>query len=281
MADPGAKFSHMTPFADWTIEEFTARNTLQAPLFNARDAPVQPLLDTSQLPRNFDWRQKGAVNVVKNQGQCGSCWAFATVANIEGLNFVKTGKLLSLSEQELVDCDNKTGDMGCDGGLPSNAYKDMIQSKLGLETESDYPYTSAFGQINLNCKLAQDKETVFISNWTMISTDEDQIAAALVKYGPLAIGINAGMMQWYWGGIAAPWRIFCNPKRIDHGVVLVGFGVDDRTNTSYWTIRNSWGADWGEKGYYRLIRGTGACGVNTMATTAIMDSTKSTAEFMV
>merc|ERR1712232_715158 len=115
------------------------------------------LLEATDLPDSFDWRSKGAVNAVKNQAQCGSCWAFATVANIEGAGFVATGKLVSLSEQELVDCDKDTGDEGCQGGLPSNAYKDMIQKKLGLETESDYPYAGRNGQ----CKAQVSEEKVF------------------------------------------------------------------------------------------------------------------------
>jgi len=97
---------------------------------------AQDVLRNTSLPDAFDWREKGAVNEVKNQAQCGSCWAFATVANIEGVNFLKTKNLVSLSEQELVDCDKKTGDQGCSGGLPSNAYKDMIANKIGLELES-------------------------------------------------------------------------------------------------------------------------------------------------
>jgi cathepsin F len=220
-------------------------------------------LDVIGLPEDFDWRHKGAVNPVKNQAQCGSCWAFATVANIEGAGFVSTGKLVSLSEQELVDCDKATGDQGCGGGLPSNAFKDMVQHKFGLELEKAYPYEARNGK----CQAASSQEVSFISGWKPISTDEDQIAAALMQYGPLAIGINAGPMQFYSGGISKPWKILCNPKKLDHGVAIVGFGVQD--STKYWTIRNSWGATWGEQGYYRIVRGTGACGLNTMVATAI------------
>merc|ERR1711979_183445 len=100
----------------------------------------EAVLDSADLPDSFDWREKGAVNPVKNQAQCGSCWAFATVANIEGAGFVESKKLLSLSEQELVDCDKSTGDVGYQGGLPANAYNDMIQNKFGLEQETAYPY---------------------------------------------------------------------------------------------------------------------------------------------
>jgi len=271
MADPSATYSHLTPFADWTIEEYSARNNLRAHAFDKSSMGEVKELDVSDLPTEFDWRTKGAVNPVKNQAQCGSCWAFSTVANIEGVNFLKTKQLVSLSEQELVDCDKKTGDMGCQGGLPSNAFKDMIENKIGLELETDYPYTAANGK----CTAVSSKEKIFISNWTTISSDEDQMAAALIKYGPLSIGINASPMQFYHGGVSSPWKIFCNPKSIDHGVAIVGFGEDN--GKKYWTIRNSWGETWGEKGYYRIIRGTNACGLTSMVTTSFIGDSASAA----
>jgi len=259
----GASYSHLSPFADISPEDFSRRNGFRASDWvPPAGLEEEPLLDVASLPESFDWREKGAVNPVKNQEQCGSCWAFATAANIEGAGFVSTGKLVSLSEQELVDCDKATGDEGCSGGLPSNAFKDMIQNNIGLELEKAYPYTARNGQ----CQASSSQEVSFIGGWKAISTDEDQIAAALMKYGPLAIGINAGPMQFYRGGVSKPWRIFCNPKSLDHGVAIVGFGVQG--GTKYWTIRNSWGEGWGEKGYYRIVRGTGACGVNTMVSTA-------------
>merc|ERR1712217_416651 len=122
LSDPSAQYSHLTPMADLTPEEFASLNTLK------KHAPGETtpahMLDASDLPTSFDWVKEGAVNPVKNQGQCGSCWAFSTVAHIEGVNFVRTKKLISLSEQELVDC-VKT-DEGCGGGLPSDAFKWML-----------------------------------------------------------------------------------------------------------------------------------------------------------
>jgi len=260
--DSTAIYSHLTPFADRSTEEFSQFNGYRPELMQQDGPVVQAVhLSTTDLPTDFDWVEKGAVNPVKNQQQCGSCWAFSTVANIEGAGFVENKKLISLSEQELVDCDNKA-DHGCQGGLPTNAFKTMISQKLGLETEKDYPYKSANGQ----CQATASKEQVFISGQTHIGSDEDQIAAALVKYGPLSIGINAGPMQWYGGGVANPWRFLCNPKALDHGVAIVGFGVDG--SKKYWKIRNSWGPHWGEKGYYRIIRGVGKCGLNTDVNTA-------------
>jgi cathepsin F len=269
--DEGATYSHKTPFADWTVEEFQARNTLKPHLHDASMLVQDEVHNTSNLPAAVDWVAKGAVNEVKNQGSCGSCWAFSTVANIEGVNFVKTQKLVSLSEQELVDCDHTgpDGDQGCQGGLPSNAFKFLLAKGTGLEPESKYPYS---GKDKQSCVAAKSDEIVFISSWKQIASDEDQMAAALVSYGPLSIGINAGPMQWYMGGIANPFAILCNPKSIDHGVAIVGYGSEPK---NYWTIRNSWGPTWGEKGYYRIVRGVNKCGLTTMPTTAVIGGSTS------
>jgi len=172
-----ATYSHLTPFADLSTEEFSVRLGLKPVDSLTTTVPLAAALDTSSLPDSFDWRDHGAVNPVKNQEQCGSCWAFATVANIEGAGYVENKKLLSLSEQELVDCDKKTGDEGCRGGLPANAYTDMIQNKIGLEQETAYPYTARDG----TCKASASMEKAFIGGFVKISTDEDQIAAAVAN----------------------------------------------------------------------------------------------------
>jgi len=265
--DTSAKYGHMSPLADLSEQEFgkmntlpVTRETLIAHEMEAKKHVSKYQLQLKSLPDGFDWREKGAVTDVKNQAQCGSCWAFATVANIEGQNFLANGKLLSLSEQELVDCDSN--DNGCNGGLPSNAYKDLISEKMGLELESDYGYEASAG----SCKAKDSLEKVFLSSWVPISQGEDDMAAAIMKYGPLAIGINAGPMQLYMGGIADPF--FCNPEALDHGVTLVAFGTEG--SKTFWTIKNSWGPSWGESGYYRIVRGKGKCGLNRMVTTAIV-----------
>merc|ERR1712146_53749 len=113
------------------------------------------------------------------------------------------------------------GDQGCEGGLPSNAFKYLISTKTGLDSEGKYPYTASDGK----CHVQKADELVFISAWKQIASDEDQMAAALVQYGPISIGINAGPMQWYHGGIANPWSILCNPKSIDHGVNKCGLNT--------------------------------------------------------
>jgi len=150
--------------------------------------------------------------------------------------------LTSLSEQQLVDCDKV--DAGCNGGLPSNAYEYIMQAG-GIESESSYPYTAMDG----SCKVDQSKFVAKVSNWTAVSKDEDQIAAFLVEHGPLSIGINAEWMQFYMGGVSDP--LFCSPSRLDHGVLITGYGTHN--GKPYWSIKNSWGDGWGEKGYYLYV----------------------------
>ncbi|XP_022984713.1 probable cysteine protease RD19D [Cucurbita maxima] len=226
------------------------------------------------LPERFDWREKGAVTAVKMQGTCGSCWAFSTCGAVEGANFIATGKLLSLSEQQLVDCDHtcdptdKTAcNNGCNGGLMTNAYKYLIQSG-GLEEESSYPYTGHRGE----CNFQSHKIAVRVSNFTTIPIDEDQIAAHLVHRGPLAVGLNAVFMQTYIGGVSCP--LICGKRFVNHGVLLVGYGDEGFSilrfrKLPYWIIKNSWGERWGEQGYYRLCRGHGMCGMNTMVSAVV------------
>jgi hypothetical protein len=213
-------------------------------------------LDTSNLDERLDWTEKGAANAIKDQKSCGSCWAFSTTANLEGAGFVATGVLASLSEQQLVDCD-KNGDMGCSGGLPTNAFGWMKKGHA-LTDDTSYPY-KARGQ---TCKSSGMKDVTKIKGYSMISKNEDQIAAALATYGPLSIGIDASKFNSYRSGVMTG---SCG-TRLDHGVAIVGYGV--LSGTQYWEIRNSWGKSWGESGYIRIIRGKGECGLNTDVSTA-------------
>ncbi|KAK4480363.1 hypothetical protein RD792_013435 [Penstemon davidsonii] len=234
-------------------------------------------MEVGDLPESFDWRERGAVTEVKMQGTCGSCWAFSTTGAIEGANFIATGKLLNLSEQQLVDCDHscdakeKTAcDDGCSGGLMTNAYKYLINAG-GIEEETSYPYTGKKGE----CKFRCEKVAVKVANFTTIPVNEDQIAAYLVHHGPLAVGLNAVFMQTYIGGVSCP--LICGKKWLNHGVLLVGYGSRGFSilrlgYKPYWVIKNSWGKRWGENGYYHLCKGHGMCGMNTMVS-AVMTQT--------
>ncbi|KAI3734702.1 hypothetical protein L6452_14177 [Arctium lappa] len=276
LLDPTAVHG-VTPFSDLSEEEFeTLFLGVKGGGIDRKNGELgtAPPMEVKDLPDDFDWREKGAVTDVKMQGPCGACWAFSTTGVIEGANFIATGKLLTLSEQQLVDCDHTCDpseedacDSGCSGGLMTNAYNYLIKAG-GIESEESYPYTAKSGK----CKFDAEKIAVKVSNFTSITGDEDQMAAHLVKHGPLAVGLNAVFMQTYIGGVSCP--LICSKRRVNHGVLLVGYGSKGFSilrlgNKPYWIIKNSWGKQWGENGYYRLCRGHSMCGMNTMVSEVI------------
>ncbi|XP_072986783.1 probable cysteine protease RD19D [Typha latifolia] len=271
--DPTAEHG-ITPFSDLTEEEFESQLTGLAVKGKSwydgdPEYPTAARMEVERLPSSFDWREKGAVTDVKMQGVCGSCWAFSTTGAVEGANFVATGKLVSLSEQQLVDCDHTCDAVekdecnnGCSGGLMTNAYNYLMQAG-GLEEEKSYPYTGKQGE----CKFNRDKIAVIVANFSSIPLDEDQIMANLVHRGPLAVGLNAAFMQTYMKGVSCP--LICPKKWVNHGVLLVGYGARGFSilrlgYRSYWIIKNSWGNHWGEEGYYKLCRGHNICGIDSM-----------------
>lgn len=259
----------ITEFADMTLDEFFQRTGLKS-----RVGQENQILNSMahipdmELPPSFDWRDRNVVTSVKNQGQCGSCWAFSVTGNIEGLHAIKNGTLESYSEQELLDCDDVDG--ACNGGLPDDAYK-AIERIGGLETEDIYPYHAKKEQ----CQYSPTKKSITIKGSVDLPKDEVAIAKYLVVNGPISIGLNANAMQFYHGGISHPWKTLCKPDNIDHGVLLVGYGVSEypifNKTLPYWIIKNSWGPQWGEQGYYRLYRGDNTCGVTAMASSAVLD----------
>ncbi|KAK9877570.1 hypothetical protein WA026_018674 [Henosepilachna vigintioctopunctata] len=257
-----------TQFADMTRKEFSKRLGYRADLRSENEIGFQQAkIPDINLPDSFDWRDKNAVTEVKNQGSCGSCWAFSVTGNIEGQYAIKTNQLLEFSEQELVDCDKV--DEGCNGGLMDNAYR-QIEKLGGLEEEKDYPYDGRDEKCHFKKSLAR----VQLSGAVNISSNETDMAKWLLKNGPISIAINANAMQFYVGGVSHPWKFLCNPKNLDHGVLIVGYGVHTypkfKKSLPYWIVKNSWGDSWGEQGYYRVYRGDGTCGVNQTPSSAIL-----------
>ncbi|ONH91015.1 hypothetical protein PRUPE_8G088700 [Prunus persica] len=271
MLDPSAQHG-VTRFSDMTPAEFRKSQLGLRGLRLPSDATKAPILPTENLPEDFDWRDRGAVTAVKNQGSCGSCWSFSTTGALEGAHFLATGELVSLSEQQLVDCDHECDpeeagscDSGCNGGLMNSAFEYTLKAG-GLMKEEEYPYT---GTDRGSCKFDKSKIAAKVANFSVVSLDEEQIAANLVKNGPLAVAINAVFMQTYVGGVSCPY--ICS-KRLDHGVLLVGYGAAGYSpirmkEKPYWIIKNSWGENWGEKGFYKICKGRNICGVDSMVST--------------
>jgi cathepsin F len=259
----GATFA-LNQFADLTAEEFKAMY-MGRPRTPRGPVPVAKAVSVGALPPAFNWKDNGAVVAVKNQGSCGSCWSFSAVANMEGVWFKAGHPLVSLSEQQLVDCDhvcqdpnNKdTCDQGCNGGYMENAFAYAVAH--GMESEATYKYSGSDG----TCKFSNTSIVAKFSNWEMVvpidSRDEATVQNYLYTHSPLAIAVHADPWQFYFGGI---FTSSCpgGEANLDHGVSLVGWGTDTSKGL-YWIVKNSWGAIWGESGYIRVQFGKDLCGI--------------------
>jgi len=202
-------------------------------------------------PEQVDWRTKGAVTYVKNQGQCGSCWSFSTTGSTEGQWFLAGHDLVALSEQELVSCDHR--DDGCQGGLMSNAWTTIVENWGGFITgEKDYPYVSGGGQVPA-CDRTGKPARAHITGQVAVAHSESEMATAVATVGPISIGVDASTWQTYSGGIMTN----CASSQVDHGVLIVGYDLS--YSTPYWIIKNSWTPQWGENGYIRVEYGKDQC----------------------
>lgn len=252
----------LNKFADLTNEEYRSRflgtrpNPKKVGLSNRKVSLRYWPRPGDRLPKAVDWRKVGAVNHVKDQGQCGSCWAFSTVATVEAINQIVTGNLTSLSEQELVDCDRAV-DQGCNGGLMDNAFQFILENG-GLDTEEDYPYKGVDGQCDLNRK---NNKVVTIDAYEDVLPYSEKALKKAVAHQPVSVAIEAGgrALQLYQSGVFTG---HCG-LNLDHAVVVVGYGTEN--GVDYWIVRNSWGSQWGEDGYIRIRRNThtftGKCGI--------------------
>lgn len=257
----------LNEFAGMTNDEFRAQRN--GYLGDSQRMGEKYVMSSEAAPASVDWRNK-LVLPVKDQAQCGSCWAFSTIVSLEGQYAKLTEKLLSLSEQDLVDCVKKVkipGSSeeccdGCEGGLMDYAFQYIIDSQDGTDDkESEYRYTAKNGR----CKFRESEgfKDAKVTKYTDITKgSEEELKDATATVGPISVAVNANnAWQLYGGGILKP--LFCPGNRLDHGVAVVGYGADGVKD--YWIIKNSWGKTWGEKGYVRLHRGSNTCGVSNSA----------------
>jgi len=216
-----------------------------------------------ELPKEIDWRTHGAVTEVKDQGHCGSCWAFSATGALEGQHFRKTGKLVSLSEQNLIDCasNEKYGNKGCHGGNFVNAFQ-YIKDNRGVDTEKSYPYDAHQEKCHYNPRFvgAEDKGYVLIN-----TGDEEDIKEAVATKGPVSVGICAKSetFQKYSHGVFDD-DTCCDWQSLNHAVLIVGYGTDEN-GKDYWLVKNEWGSKWGDNGYIKMERNKDICGISRFA----------------
>lgn len=251
----------LNEYADMSHNEFvrTLNGYRGRKLHNSSVSVFLPPLNMD-LPETVDWRKEGLVTPIKNQAQCGSCWAFSTTGSLEGQHKKKTGKLVSLSEQNLMDCSRPEGNMGCEGGLMDQAF-DYIKKNNGIDTESSYPYTAQDG----TCHYSKANEGATCTGHVDVASgDEVALQKAVATVGPISVAIDASQpsFQQYQGGIYNEPN--CNSEFLDHGVLAVGYGTEN--GVDYWLVKNSWGTSWGINGYIKMSRNkNNQCGIATSA----------------
>ena len=255
----------LNKFADMTHKEFSIRLGLIIPenrINNSKGA----FLNLGQVPASVDHRTANPpiINEVKDQGQCGSCWAFSAITSLESRWAQDKGHLFDLAEQQLVDCSTAYGNNGCNGGLMDNAFR-YIEVKSEEQT-TIYPYHA----VDQNCRYKSADTKVTEANFSDITKNSlEALTAASVKH-VIAVAVDAQNWSFYTGGIFSN----CGTS-LDHGVAVVGYGVDG--GKDFWIIRNSWASSWGEDGYIRIARNTavangpGTCGVRMMASIPLVE----------
>lgn len=253
-------------FADLTGDEF--KSIVSSPIRHKKSKSLRGntsmVMPSFAAPASVDWTTKGAVTAVKNQQQCGSCWAFSSTGSVESAWFLANGTLPELSEQQLVDCSTAEGNQGCNGGLMDYAFEYIIKNK-GITTEAAYPYT-ATGPNKCGAKGLEVAAT--LSGYKDVPVNSESALEAAIAITPVSVAVEAdqSVFQLYSSGVMDS---VCGTQ-LDHGVLAVGYGTDPASGKEFYKIKNSWGADWGMKGYILLGRGakfnpSGQCGVQMAA----------------
>ena len=248
----------MNEYADLDAAEFARQLTGYRTHPNRRPASkIFVATPDAKIPTSVDWRTKGYVTGIKNQGQCGSCWSFSATGSLEGQHFNATGKLVSLSEQNLVDCSGPEGNDGCDGGLMDDAFEYVM--KKGVDTEASYPYVAR----DEKCRYNKENVGSTCSGYTDIkSEDEMALTEAIATVGPISVAIDAShnSFQLYKNGVY--YEPDCSQTELDHGVLAVGYGTDG--GQDMYIVKNSWGTSWGMQGYIYMSRNrNNNCGIAT------------------
>ncbi|XP_072375485.1 cathepsin L-like proteinase [Diabrotica undecimpunctata] len=249
-------FLAVNQFADMTPEEFKVMLDSQIVHMPKPNITSRFVVDSqSVVPESIDWREKGAVTPVRDQGDCGSSFAFTAAGSLEGQRYIKENKLEALSIQQLVDCSKDYDNLGCTGGYPLWAYNYIKDN--GLCLDSDYEYEGKDGQ----CKQCEPV-VKNIKGYQSIDQTEEALKEAVGTAGPVSVAICANFnWQLYGGGIFD--HSLCSSDVLNHTVLTVGYAEEN--GKEFWILKNSWGTSWGEDGYIRLVRGKAQCGIDQLA----------------
>jgi len=250
-------------FSDLTLKEFSdTNNGYRMPEDGKSSSPLWTEPAEDDLPDAVDWRDHNMVTPVKNQGQCGSCWAFSSTGALEGQHSIQARQLVSLSESNLVDCSSAYGPQGCNGGWQDDAYR-YIVANGGIDTEASYPYVPKQQACRFNAANIGANAT---GSYRLPTGDEAALKKAVAIRGPIAVAIDAtsSLFMNYKSGVF--YNPSCSSTQLDHAVLVVGYGTDTSRNLDYWIVKNSWATWWGDKGYIKMARGyNNMCGIATHA----------------
>ncbi|KAG5285285.1 hypothetical protein AALO_G00001610 [Alosa alosa] len=268
LADQGIKTYRMgmNHFSDMDSEEFKEnvllRNMIPSnktrTLPHRAAKPSTPKGGAVKLSASMDWRDSGCVTYVKDQGQCGSCWAFSATGALESHYCINYGHLYDLSEQQLVDCSWSYGNKGCNGGWMDSAFQ-YVTDTGGVDTEGYYPYEGEDG----NCRFDPAGVAVTCRGYTDVTPQGDESALqSYVAQGPVSVAVDASDFQYYDSGVF--YDSYCSSSNVNHAVLVVGYGTEG--GQDYWLVKNSWGTSWGEQGYIKMSRNQGnQCGIASYA----------------
>uniref|UniRef100_A0A8C5K6Z8 Pro-cathepsin H n=1 Tax=Jaculus jaculus TaxID=51337 RepID=A0A8C5K6Z8_JACJA len=250
----------LNQFSDMSFDEIKHKYLWSLPQ-NCSATRSNYLRGTGPYPSSVDWRKKGNfVSPVKNQGACGSCWTFSTTGALESAVAIASGKMLSLAEQQLVDCAQNFNNHGCQGGLPSQAFEYILYNK-GIMGEDAYPYRGK----DSRCKFKPQKAIAFVKDVANITlNDEEAMVEAVALYNPVSFAFEVTEdFMMYKSGVYSSTSCHKTPDKVNHAVLAVGYGEQD--GIPYWIVKNSWGTHWGTKGYFLIERGKNMCGLAACA----------------
>lgn len=252
----------ITKFADITDEEFFKTSFGENQDCSATEHNLKLIpINEFQAETNFDWRAQtpNPITPVKNQGQCGSCWTFSTTGCLEAHWKIYHGDTVYLSEQQLVDCAQAFNNHGCNGGLPSQAFE-YIRYNKGIMSEQTYPYKAYDGVCGF--KPTEVEAQVQYGSYNITEKDENELKQAVRNIGPVSVSFQViSGFSSYTSGVYSVDNCGTTTKDVNHAVLAVGYGHDDASGMDYWIVKNSWGENWGDEGYFKIQRGVNMCAI--------------------